>query len=140
MSTQQHHTDAVLDRPADQVPETQELIEAAMQWHFGSQTGSRYWLERAKTLDFDPRRDVHTHADLRLFPNVVDELRDVQVNDLIPRGYGSTDDLLGVFESGGTTGAPKRVICMADWMERWLAFSTPNWRRAAAHAAPTGSR
>jgi phenylacetate-coenzyme A ligase PaaK-like adenylate-forming protein len=136
MSTQQHHTGAVLDCPADHVPETQELIEAAMQWHFGSQTGSRYWLERAKTLDFDPRRDVHTHADLRLFPNVVDELRDVQVNDLIPRGYGSTDDLLGVFESGGTTGAPKRVICMADWMQRWLAFSTPNLE---ARGCPRGA-
>ncbi|MFJ5223299.1 phenazine antibiotic biosynthesis protein [Streptomyces sp. NPDC088400] len=113
----------VLDCPADETPDAQELLEAAMQWHFGPETGSPFWLERAKKLDFDPRTDVHTADDLTLFPNIVNELRDVRVEDLIPRGYGSFTDLYGVYESGGTTGAPKRVVCMNDWMERWLAFS-----------------
>lgn len=97
-----------------------------MRWHFSPQTGSRYWLERAKTLDFDPRRDVHTFDDLKLFPNVVNEMRDVRVEELIPRGYNSLDQLFGVFESGGTTGSPKRVICTVDWLARWLAFGTRN--------------
>ncbi len=118
--------DPVLDCPVDEVPDPQELIEAAMRWHFSPQTGSRYWLERAKTLDFDPRRDVHTFADLKLFPNVVNEMRDVRVEELIPKGYQSPAELFGVFESGGTTGAPKRVICTADWLARWLAFGTRN--------------
>lgn len=118
-------TASVLDYPVDEVPDAEELIEAAMQWHFGPQTGSAYWLNRARTLDFDPRRDVHTFADLSLFPNIVDELRDVPVQDLIPRGC-SLSDLYGVYDSGGTTGAPKRVICTVDWMERWLAFSQRN--------------
>lgn len=116
-------TVSVLDCPMDEIPDAQELIEAAMQWHFSPETGSPYWLERAKTLDFDPRRDVHTFADLKLFPNIVNELRDVPAHDLIPRGYKSFDDLYGVFESGGTTGTPKRVVCMVDWMERWLVHS-----------------
>ncbi len=117
---------SVLDCPTDEVPDARDLIEAAMQWHFSPETGSPYWLARAKTLEFDPRRDVHTFADLRLFPNVVNELRDVAAQDLIPRGYACFDDLYGVYESGGTTGAPKRVVCMVDWMERWLAFSQRN--------------
>lgn len=117
---------SVLDCPVDEIPDARDLIEAAMQWHFSPDTGSPYWLERAKTLEFDPRRDVHTFADLTLFPNVVNELRDIPAQDLIPRGYASLDDLYGVYESGGTTGAPKRVVCMVDWMQRWLAFSQRN--------------
>lgn len=118
--------DPILDCPIDEVPDPQELIEAAMRWHFSPQTGAPYWLERAKTFDFDPRKDVHTFADLRLFPNVVNEMRDVRVEELIPRGYSAATDVFGVFESGGTTGAPKRVVCMADWLARWLAFGTRN--------------
>ncbi|MGH3764302.1 MAG: phenazine antibiotic biosynthesis protein [Pseudonocardiaceae bacterium] len=126
--------DPILDCPIDEVPDPQELIEAAMRWHFSPQTGARYWLERAKTLDFDPRKDVHTFADLKLFPNVINDMRDVRVEDLIPQGYESpAASLFGVFESGGTTGAPKRVVCMADWLTRWLAFGT---RNMAARGCP----
>lgn len=112
---------AALDCPVDQVPEPEELIEAAMQWHFDPQTGSPFWLKRAETLDFDPRKDVHSFADLRLFPNVINEMRYVRVEDLIPKGYGPHPDVVGVFESGGTTGSPKRVVLLADWMRRLMA-------------------
>jgi phenylacetate-coenzyme A ligase PaaK-like adenylate-forming protein len=112
------HDDPVLDCPVDQTPDAQELIEAAMRWHFGEESGSPFWLRRARTLDFDPRRDVHTFADLRLFPNVVNEFRDVCVDDLIPRGYGRQAEVIDVYESGGTTGVPKRVVMLADWMRR----------------------
>lgn len=118
--------DPILDCPIDEVPDSQQLIEAAMRWHFSPQTGSPYWLERAKTLEFDPRQDVHTFADLKLFPNIINEMRNVRVEELIPKGYESPDEVFGVFESGGTTGAPKRVVCTADWLERWLAFGTRN--------------
>ena len=29
-----------------------------MEWHFNPETGCPFWLERAKRLAFDPRRDV----------------------------------------------------------------------------------
>lgn len=87
-----------------------------MQWHFDPATGSRYWLGRAGRLGFDPRQDVKGVADLALFPDMADELRDVRVADLIPQGYGSRARLLKVFDSGGTTGAPKRVVQLDDWM------------------------
>ncbi|MEV7806889.1 phenazine antibiotic biosynthesis protein [Microbispora sp. NPDC088329] len=112
--------DPILDCPLDQVPEGPEFIEAAMRWHFSPETGSPFWLERAKTLGFDPREDVRTFDDLRRFPNVANELRDVRVEDLIPRGYGPDADVVGVYESGGTTGPPKRVVLLRDWMERLM--------------------
>ncbi|WP_328617030.1 phenazine antibiotic biosynthesis protein [Amycolatopsis sp. NBC_00355] len=123
----------ILDHPADQAPAADEFVRAAMQWHFGPETGSPYWLEKAKTLEFDPRKDVHGVADLTLFPNTVNELRDVPVRDLVPRGYGADARPFGVYESGGTTGAPKRVVCMADWMDRWVAFWT---EQMAARGCP----
>lgn len=119
-----NRSQSVLDCPAEILPDGQELIQAAIQWHFAPSTGSKYWLERAKTLPFDPRKDIRTFEDLGRFPNVVNELRDVPAEDLVPRGVDSLDEVLGVFESGGTTGAPKRVICTHDWMNRWLTWNT----------------
>lgn len=126
----------VLDPPDGEQPDPDELVRAAMQWHFSPETGSPYWLERARTLDFDPLTDIRTHADLARFPNVAAELRDVRVEDLIPRGYGAHPDVVGVFESGGTTGAPKRVVLLRDWLERMLTASNAN---LDAHGFPRGA-
>jgi phenylacetate-coenzyme A ligase PaaK-like adenylate-forming protein len=105
-----------LDADAD------EFIRAAMEWHFDPETGSPFWLERARSLEFDPRADVKGFEDLTLFPNVTDELRDVRAEDLIPKGYGPRPDVVGVFESGGTTGAPKRIVMLRDWWDRMIAW------------------
>lgn len=107
---------SILDLPRhDPIADPDEYLRAAVQWHFGPDTGSRFWLRRAETLDFDPLTEVTTFADLARFPNTVDELRDVPVRDLVPAGYGSNPPTPLVFESGGTTGDPKRVIIMPDW-------------------------
>jgi hypothetical protein len=42
------------------VNDPQAYWQAAVQWHFSPETGSRYWLERAKPLDFDPVTEVKT--------------------------------------------------------------------------------
>jgi phenylacetate-coenzyme A ligase PaaK-like adenylate-forming protein len=102
-------------------PDPDEFIRSAMEWHFSPETGSRFWLERAKSLAFDPRVDVRGFDDLTLFPNVTNELRDVPAEDLIPRGYGPHPEVIGVYESGGTTGAPKRVVMLRDWWDSELA-------------------
>jgi phenylacetate-coenzyme A ligase PaaK-like adenylate-forming protein len=112
----------VLDLPFDVHPDPDEFIRAAMEWHFSPQTGSQFWLERAKSLGFDPRTDVNSFEDLSLFPNVTNELRDVRAEDLIPRGYGPHPELIGVYESGGTTGAPKRIVVLREWWDRMLAW------------------
>jgi phenylacetate-coenzyme A ligase PaaK-like adenylate-forming protein len=102
-------------------PDPDEFIRAAMDWHFSPTTGSRFWLERAKSLEFDPRADVKSFEDLTLFPNVANELRDVRARDLIPQGYGPHPEVIGIYESGGTTGAPKRIVMLRDWWDRELA-------------------
>jgi phenylacetate-coenzyme A ligase PaaK-like adenylate-forming protein len=103
-------------------PDPDEFIRAAMDWHFSPTTGSPYWLERAKSLEFDPRADVKSFEDLTLFPNVTNELRDVRAHDLIPQGYGPHPDVEAVFESGGTTGAPKRIVMLREWWDFSLAW------------------
>jgi phenylacetate-coenzyme A ligase PaaK-like adenylate-forming protein len=113
----------VLELPFDARLDPDEFIQAAMDWHFSPETGSPFWLRHARSLEFDPRKDVRRFDDLALFPNVTDELRDVRAADLIPRGYGEHPDVVGVFESGGTTGPPKRVVFLRDWWERHLAWS-----------------
>jgi phenylacetate-coenzyme A ligase PaaK-like adenylate-forming protein len=113
----------LLDVPRDQPPvDADEYLRTAIAWHFGSGTGSPFWLRAADRLDFDPLTDVRTYADLRLFPNLLDELRSVPVEDLIPRGYGHPPPVPRIYESGGTTGAPKRTAQLPDWVEqvtRW---------------------
>jgi phenylacetate-coenzyme A ligase PaaK-like adenylate-forming protein len=127
--------DQILDLPFDAQPDPDEFVRAAMEWHFNPETGCAYWLDRANTLDFDPRTDVKTHDDLQLFPYVAGELRDVRAEDLIPRGYGATPDVIGFYESGGTTGAPKRIVLMRDWMDRMVAWSNAH---LDTHGVPRG--
>jgi phenylacetate-coenzyme A ligase PaaK-like adenylate-forming protein len=92
-----------------------------MAWHFSPETGSPFWLERAAALGFDPRTEIKTFDDLRRFPNVTDELRDVPVRMLIPRGFGPRPDVVSVIESGGTTGAPKRLPLLREFADRLAA-------------------
>ena len=119
------HSDfSILDLPYGVIPDPDDFLQAAMRWHFGEDTGSPFWLRRRQTLDFDPLTDVRSYADLKLFPNVTDELRDVPVFDLIPRGFGNRPEVVAIIESGGTTGAPKRLPLLkhfADLMANQMA-------------------
>ncbi|MCV7445564.1 AMP-binding protein [Mycobacterium paraense] len=109
------------------IQDPEAYLAAAMAWHFGERTGSPFWLRTARTLDFDPLTDVQSFADLRLFPNLVNELRDVPVEDLFPRGYGSSPPVPQIFESGGTTGAPKRTVQMPDWIAQVVQWQTEDF-------------
>jgi acyl-CoA synthetase (AMP-forming)/AMP-acid ligase II len=102
-------------------------LRTAIAWHFGQDTGCKFWLRTASTLTFNPLTDVNTFADLRLFPNLLNELRSVPVEDLIPRGYGSPPPIPQIFESGGTTGAPKRTVQLPDWIEQVVQWQTEDF-------------
>jgi phenylacetate-coenzyme A ligase PaaK-like adenylate-forming protein len=114
---------SLLDVPREKpVEDPIAFLRSAIAWHFGEDTGCAFWLRAAKKLDFDPLTDIETFDDLRKFPNLLHELRDAPVEDLIPRGYGSPAPIPLIFESGGTTGAPKRTAQLPDWVEqvtRW---------------------
>ncbi|HKE04141.1 MAG TPA: hypothetical protein VKE91_08775, partial [Blastocatellia bacterium] len=43
--------------------QAREIVE----WHFNPETGTPFWLEYARKLDFDPRKDVRTYDDLDRF-------------------------------------------------------------------------
>jgi len=119
---------SLLDVPrSDPIDDPEAYLAAAMAWHFGDDTGSRFWLRTARALDFDPLTDVKSFADLRLFPNLVNELRTAPVEDLVPRGYGSSPPLPQIFESGGTTGAPKRTVQMPDWVAQVVRWQTEDF-------------
>jgi phenylacetate-coenzyme A ligase PaaK-like adenylate-forming protein len=80
-----------------------------MRWHFSEATGASFWLEYRDALGFDPLSDVETYADLRKFgPFDKARLRRAAVRDLLPRGYVGRP--FRVFETGGTSGAPCRIV------------------------------
>ncbi len=121
---------SLLDVPRSApVEDPEAYLRAAIAWHFGADTGSPFWLRTASTLNFNPLTDVTTFDDLQLFPNLVNELRNVAVEDLIPRGYGppGAQPVPQIFESGGTTGAPKRTAQLPDWVAQVIEWQTEDF-------------
>jgi len=91
-------------------------------WHFHPSTGSPFWLEYAKTLSFDPLKEVHCFDDLKKFPAFEDEwLRGGPVSRWIPKGFAGQPAY--VFETGGTTGTPKSRVNLRDFRTDYEEFS-----------------
>ncbi len=119
---------SLLDVPRSApVDDPEAFLRAAIAWHFGEETGSTFWLQKAHTLNFNPLTDVNTFTDLKLFPNLLRELRTVPIADLIPRGYGKPAPVPQIFESGGTTGAPKRTVQLPDWIDQIVEWQTEDF-------------
>lgn len=102
-----------------------------IRWHFSPETGSPYWLRRAKRMGFDPLTEIQTAADLARFPAVADEWREVPAADLIPRGCPGP---FAVWETGGTTGPPRRIV---DARERLAGIERID-QLLTAHGFPAG--
>jgi phenylacetate-coenzyme A ligase PaaK-like adenylate-forming protein len=97
---------------------TREIVA----WHFDPATGCDFWLDQAKRLDFDPRREIKTYEDLARFGSFQDEnLRGGPVRRWVPRAY--RDRPVYVFETGGSTGVPKSRINIEDFRTDYEAFS-----------------
>jgi hypothetical protein len=95
-------------------------VREVVQWHFSPDTGTPFWLDRAKSFKFDPLKDVQGFDDLKLFGVFEDDwLRGAPGLDIrrwVPRGYA--DKPVYVFETGGTTGIPKSRIVVEDhWID-----------------------
>lgn len=89
-------------------------VREIVAWHFSPETGCPFWLEKAKTFDFDPVKDVHGFDDLKLFGHFQDEwLRGGPVRRWVPKGLAG--EPVYVFETGGTTGIPKSRINIRDF-------------------------
>src|SRR5262245_52228140 len=97
-------------------------VREIVRWHFDPATGCPFWLERAKTLGFDPIADIGGFADLHRFGGFQDEwLRGGPVRRWVPRAYA--DKPVFVFETGGTTGIPKTRINIDDFRIDYEIFS-----------------
>jgi phenylacetate-coenzyme A ligase PaaK-like adenylate-forming protein len=97
-------------------------VREIIQWHFDPATGCPFWLEFAKKLDWDPRREIRTYGDLDRFGFFEDEwLRGGPVQRWIPKGYAGRP--VYVFETGGSTGVPKSRISIDDFRLDYEAFS-----------------
>jgi phenylacetate-coenzyme A ligase PaaK-like adenylate-forming protein len=89
-------------------------VREVVQWHFSPDTGTPFWLDKAKEYKFNPLKDIHTFEDLRLFGTFEDEwLRGGPVQRWIPKGYAGKPTY--VFETGGTTGLPKTRVVIDDF-------------------------
>lgn len=103
---------------AEGIAEARRRLDAHVRemvaWHFDPETGCPFWLERARTLGFDPRERVRGFDDLALFGHFGDEwLRGGPVRRWLPRGLEGKP--LEVFETGGTTGVPKYRLNVGDF-------------------------
>jgi phenylacetate-coenzyme A ligase PaaK-like adenylate-forming protein len=103
------------------VRQTREQLDAhvreTVRWHFSPDTGTPFWLEKAKTFDFDPLKDVKGFDDLKRFGHFEDDwLRGGPVRRWVPKAL--QDKPIYVFETGGTTGIPKsRVVVEDHWID-----------------------
>ncbi|MCI0701484.1 MAG: hypothetical protein L0241_10420 [Planctomycetia bacterium] len=97
-------------------------VREVVKWHFSPATGTPFWLEKAKTFDFNPLSDVNGWADIAKFPMFEDDwLRGGPVTRWVPKGYAGRG--VYVFETGGTTGIPKSRIVIDDFKIDYEMFS-----------------
>jgi phenylacetate-coenzyme A ligase PaaK-like adenylate-forming protein len=97
-------------------------VREIVEWHFNPETGCPFWLEHAKHLDWDPRREIRGYNDLARFGGFQDEwLRGGPVRRWVPKAYA--DRPVYVFETGGSTGVPKSRISIDDFRIDYEAFS-----------------
>jgi phenylacetate-coenzyme A ligase PaaK-like adenylate-forming protein len=93
-----------------------------MAWHFHDSTGCPFWLEKKRSLKFDPLSDIKCYDDLKKFEPFQDEwLRGGPVRRWVPKHYA--DKAIYVFETGGTTGIPKSRIAHEDFRIDYSLFS-----------------
>jgi phenylacetate-coenzyme A ligase PaaK-like adenylate-forming protein len=112
LATKVDEARAALDR---QVVET-------IAWHFDPETGTPFWLEWAANAAWDPRREIHSFADLAKFGHFEDErLRGGPVRRWVPKALA--DRPVFVFETGGTTGIPKTRVNIDDFRTDYELFS-----------------
>jgi hypothetical protein len=97
-------------------------VREIVQWHFDEKTGCDFWINFARKLDFDPKKEIGCYDDLKILGHFKDEwLRGGPLRRWVPKGLG--DQPLSVFETGGSTGVPKSRINIKDYQTDYELFS-----------------
>jgi phenylacetate-coenzyme A ligase PaaK-like adenylate-forming protein len=99
-------------------------VREIVEWHFNPDTGTPFWIDKAKELKLDPRKQVKCFDDLKIFGLFEDEwLRGGPVRRWVPKAYQNKP--IYVFETGGTTGIPKsRVVVEDHWIDYEMYSAT----------------
>ena len=109
-------------------------VREIVEWHFSPETGCPFWLEFAKNLGFDPRKEISSYTDLKCLGHFQDEwLRGGPVRRWVPKAYANAP--IYVFETGGSTGVPKSRISIRDFHIDYELFS----KTLSDEGFPTGS-
>ncbi len=97
-------------------------VREVVAWHFDPSTGCPFWLEFARKLGWDPRREIGRFSELTRFGPFEDEwLRGGPVQRWIPKGFAGKP--VYVFETGGTMGTPKTRVAFEDFRIDYELFS-----------------
>src|SRR5438132_13650978 len=97
-------------------------VRDIVEWHFNADTGTPFWIDKAKELKLDPRKQVKNFDDLKLFGLFEDEwLRGGPVRRWVPKALQYKP--IYVFETGGTTGIPKSRVVVVDFSIDYDMFS-----------------
>lgn len=116
-------TEADINLRAEKAKEAlNEHMREIIAWHFSPETGTPFWIEKAKQLKLDPIKEVQCFEDLSKFGLFEDEwLRGGPLQRWIPKGFEGKPTY--VFETGGTTGIPKSRIAFDDFRTDYELFS-----------------
>jgi len=130
--------DAISSELSSRVDDARRTLDAhvreIVQWHFDPKTGCPFWLEYAESLSFDPRKEVHSFADLKVLGRFKDEwLRGGPVRRWVPKALA--DKPTFVFETGGSTGVPKSRVNQRDFQIDYEIFGD----RLSDEGFPRGS-
>lgn len=91
-------------------------------WHFDPEHGTPFWINYARKLGWDPRKEIHKYEDLdKLGPFQDDWLRGGPVRRWVPKALAHKP--VYVFETGGSTGVPKSRIVIDDFRIDYEEFS-----------------
>jgi hypothetical protein len=97
-------------------------VKEIVRWHFDPATGTPFWLDYAKKLDWDPRKEIRGYKDLDRFGFFQDEwLRGGPVRRWVPKAFANRP--IFTFETGGSTGVPKSRININDFRIDYEMFS-----------------
>jgi len=97
-------------------------VREIIEWHFNPATGCPFWLNFAKEKNLDPRKQVKSFDDLKIFGHFEDDsLRGGPARRWLPKGLEGKP--MYVFETGGSTGVPKSRLQIDDWKIDYENFS-----------------
>ena len=108
---------------------TREIV----QWHFDPETGCPFWLEYARELDWDPRKEIRTYDDL---DRLTQGSSSLFLQSFAYTSIGTFSSFAGTpyhYPSGGParpTRRPRRpgpLACRAwRWLSGWLRRPAPS--------------